>query len=64
MKLFATGLLALFLVPLSGCASIKPTIKCDLTTCKAEVYQGIMGIGATQFLPDADSLCTNLCAPR
>lgn len=47
---------------LSGCASVRPTIKCTLEG-KAEVYQGLMGIGVGQELAEADSLCASVVKP-
>jgi len=53
-------LLLLALGSLTGCASIKPYIVCELGSGKALVQQGIMGIGVGQELKDADSLCSPL----
>jgi len=51
-------LLACFvLASLTGCASVKPYILCELATSKAVVQQGISGVGFTQDLKDADLLC-------
>ena len=52
--------LLLALGSLTGCASIKPYIVCELGSGKALVQQGIMGIGVGQELKDADSLCSPL----
>jgi uncharacterized protein YceK len=45
---------------LSGCASIKPYIVCELGTAKAQVMQGVAGIRIGQDLKDADELCSRL----
>lgn len=49
-----------FLASLTGCASVKPYIICELGTGKAQVMQGISGIGVGQDLKDADQLCAKL----
>ena len=54
MNRFVCLLLA---VALSGCASVKPSLKCSVPERKAEVHQGIFGIGVGQDLPAADALC-------
>lgn len=56
--------LLLALSSLSGCASIKPYIVCELGSGKALVQQGIMGIGVGQELKDADSLCSSLISTK
>jgi hypothetical protein len=60
MKRLLASLIVLALLP--GCASMKPTIRCSLDG-KAEVMQGIFGIGVGQALPEADRLCAPVVAP-
>lgn len=60
MKSMYLGMISAALASLSGCASVKPYIVCELGTGKAVVQQGIAGIGVGQELKDADSLCANL----
>ena len=60
MKTIAVVVLA---VALAGCASVKPTLKCSMPERKAEVHQGVFGIGVGQELPAADSLCKAGAAP-
>lgn len=49
---------------MSGCASVRPQIKCVLATGRAEVYQGIAGIGTSQDLPEADKMCARPAGPN
>lgn len=51
---------AIWLTSLSGCASVKPYVVCKVADGKAQVQQGVMGIGVGQELPDADPLCAGV----
>lgn len=61
----AFALVAICAAPaaLTGCASVKPHVLCGLDG-KAQVMQGVSGIGVGQALADADSLCSPLTVAR